>query len=79
VAKARKASKAAGKTSRVKAKPVPPVKPVPVLDPGFESLAQSEKKVTRAEVCLLLATAMRPAKERYSALQRAAIRVAQSG
>lgn len=79
VAKARKAAKAAGKTSRVKAKPVKPVKPAPVLDPGFESLAQSERKLTRAEVCLLLASAMRPAKERYSALQRAAIRVAQSG
>jgi murein DD-endopeptidase MepM/ murein hydrolase activator NlpD len=78
VAKAKKQAKAAGKTSRVKAKPVKPVKPVPILDPGFESLAQSEKKVTRAEVCLLLASAMRPAKERYSALQRAAIRVAQS-
>ena len=60
VAKAKKQAKAAGKTSRVKAKPVKPVKPVPILDPGFESLAQSEKKVTRAEVCLLLASAMRP-------------------
>jgi murein DD-endopeptidase MepM/ murein hydrolase activator NlpD len=79
VAKAKKQAKAAGKTSRVKAKPVKPVKPVPVLDPGFESLARSEKKVTRAEVCLLLASAMRPAKERTSALQRAATRVAQSG
>lgn len=80
VAKAKKQAKAAGKKpSRVKAKPVKPVKPAPILDPGFESLAQSEKKVTRAEVCLLLASAMRPAKERYSALQRAAIRVAHSG
>ena len=36
----------------------------------------AQKKLTRAEVCLLLASAMRPEKERYSALQRAAIRVA---
>jgi len=80
VAKARKQAKAAGKNpSRVKSKTVKPVKPVPVLDPGFESLAQSEKKLTRAEVCLLLASAMRPEKERYSALQRAAIRVASVG
>jgi murein DD-endopeptidase MepM/ murein hydrolase activator NlpD len=79
VAKAKKQAKAAGKTSKVKAKPVSPVKPVPILDPGFEAIAQSDKKMTRAEVCLLLASAMRPAKDRYSALQRAAIRVAHSG
>jgi murein DD-endopeptidase MepM/ murein hydrolase activator NlpD len=79
VAKAKTQAKAAGKTSKVKAKPVSPVKPVPILDPGFEAMAQSDKKMTRAEVCLLLASAMRPAKERYSALQRAAIRVAHSG
>jgi len=76
VAKAKKQAKAAGRKSSVKARPVAAVKPVPILDPGFEALAQSDRKVTRAEVCLLLASAMRPAKERTSALQRAAIRVA---
>ena len=80
VAKAKKQAKAAGKNpSRVKSKKVTPVKPVPVLDPGFESLAQSDRKLTRAEVCLLLASAMRQEKERYSALQRAAVRVAAVG
>jgi murein DD-endopeptidase MepM/ murein hydrolase activator NlpD len=79
VARARKAAKAAGKTSRVKTRPVHPVAPVPILDPGFEALAQSKKSLTRAEGCLLLASALRAGSERMSALQRAAIRVAQSG
>lgn len=79
VARAVKAAKAAGKTTRVKAKPVKPVKPVPLLDPGFESLAQSKKELTRAESCLLLATALRLGQERVSALQRAAVRVAAQG
>jgi hypothetical protein len=78
VASARKAAKAAGKKSRVKARTVPPVVPVPVLDPGFEALAQSKKNLTRAEGCLLLATTLRAGSERMSALQRAAVRVAQS-
>jgi hypothetical protein len=79
VARARKAAKAAGKTPRVKARPVHPAAPVPILDPGFEALAQSKKSLTRAEGCLLLASALRAGSERMSALQRAAIRVAQSG
>ena len=78
VAKARKAAKAAGKKSRVKARPVKPVAPEPILDPGFEALAQSKKILTRAEGCLLLATTLRAGTERMSALQRAAVRVAQS-
>ncbi|HET9939534.1 MAG TPA: M23 family metallopeptidase [Candidatus Eisenbacteria bacterium] len=78
VASARKAAKAAGKKSRVKARTVKPVAPMPILDPGFEALAQSKKTLTRAEGCLLLATTLRAASERMSALQRAAVRVAQS-
>jgi hypothetical protein len=78
VASARKAAKAAGKKSRVKARTVRTVAPVPVLDPGFEALAQSKKNLTRAEGCLLLATTFRAGSERMSALQRAAVRVAQS-
>ncbi len=80
VARAQKAAKAAGKKSRVKAKTVKPVAPVPLLDPGFDSLAQSEKGLTRAESCLLLATALRLGTDRISALQRAATRaVSHSG
>ena len=78
VASARKAAKAAGKKSRVKARPVKPVAPEPILDPGFEALAQSKKTLTRAEGCLLLATTLRPGSDRMSALQRAAVRVAQA-
>ena len=78
VAKARAKARAAGKKSTVKAKPVKPATPVPTLDPGFESAAQSKQDLTRAESCLLLATALRMGSERYSALQRAADRVAQS-
>ena len=76
VARARKAAKAAGKRSTAKVKRVEPVKPVPVLDPGFEAIAQSKKNITRAESCLLLATALRNGTERYTALGRAATRIA---
>ena len=79
VARARKAAKAAGKTSTAKVKRVEPAKPVPILDAGFEAIAQSKKNITRAESCLLLATAIRLGAERYSALERAASRVADSG
>lgn len=78
VAKARAKARAAGKKSTVKAKPVKPATPVPILDPGFESVANSKQELTRAESCLLLATSLRMGSERYSALQRAADRVAQS-
>lgn len=79
VARARKAAKAAGKKSTVRLAVIKPVKPVPRLDLGFESLAQSKKTLTRAESCLLLATALRLGAERYSALERAASRVSDSG
>jgi len=78
VAKARAKAHAAGKKSTVKTKAVKPATPVPILDPGFESAAQSKQDLTRAESCLLLATSLRMGSERYSALQRAADRVAQS-
>jgi len=79
VAKARKAAKAQGKISKVKLKKVAPAKPKPILDPGFEAFAQSNHELTRAESCLLLATALRMGPGRYSALERAATRVADSG
>ena len=79
VAQARKAAKAQGKVSKAKVKKVAPVKPKPILDPGFEAFAQSKNDLTRAESCLLLATALRLGPDRYSALQRAATRVADSG
>jgi hypothetical protein len=58
---------------------VQPVKPTPILDPGFESLAQSKKNLTRAEVCLLLASALRLGTSNVSALERAATRAAKTG
>ncbi len=58
---------------------VQPVKPMPILDPGVESLAQSKKNLTRAEVCLLLASAFRLGTSNVSALERAATRVAKTG
>jgi murein DD-endopeptidase MepM/ murein hydrolase activator NlpD len=79
VARANKTAKAAGKTSRTRARRMKPVPPKPVLDPGFEALAQSKKDLTRAESCLLLATALRMGAERISALERAATRVADRG
>ena len=55
------------------------VKPTPMLDPGFESLAQSEKNLSRAEVCLLIASALRLGSSNLSALERAATRAAKTG
>jgi hypothetical protein len=66
------------KHARRRAK-VDPVKPVPILDPGFESLAQSTKKLSRAEVCLLIASALRLGSSNLSALERAATRAAKTG
>jgi murein DD-endopeptidase MepM/ murein hydrolase activator NlpD len=63
-----------GRKTRVDA-----VKPVPILDPGFESLAQSTKKLSRAEACLLIASALRLGSSNLSALERAATRVAKTG
>jgi murein DD-endopeptidase MepM/ murein hydrolase activator NlpD len=61
---------------RIKRRVVKPVAPVPRLDPGFEALSRSDRSLTRAEACLLLASAFRIGHERTSALQRAASRVA---
>jgi len=78
-AKQAKLAKARGKPVSVKTPKVSPVKPVPLLDPGFESLAQSKKPLSRAEACLLLASALRMSPAKLSALERAAARVASSG
>ena len=79
-ARALKASKAkgAGATTkvRVKRKSVKPVAPVYRLDAGFEELAQSKRPLTRAEACLLFASAQRLGSTQVSALERAAARVA---
>ncbi|HSQ59463.1 MAG TPA: peptidoglycan DD-metalloendopeptidase family protein [Acidobacteriota bacterium] len=74
-----KAAKAKGK--KAKKVPVPKMGPVlPSIDPGFEALAKSKQKLTRAESCLLLASAVRLGTQKVSALERAAAsRVAQSG
>ena len=58
---------------------IQPVRPTPILDPGFESLAQSKKNLTRAEVCLLLTSALRLGTSNISALERAATRAAKTG
>lgn len=80
LAKAAKAAKAKGKKAK---KPrVPEVKrtpAIPSLDFGFEALAKSTDKLTRAESCLLFASALRLHSEKVSALQRAAARVPTSG
>jgi hypothetical protein len=61
---------------RIKRRVIQPVVPVPRLDPGFEALSRSDRSLTRAEACLLLASSFRIGHERTSALQRAAARVA---
>ena len=55
------------------------VKPTPILDPGFESLAESKKSLSRAEACLLLASALRLGSSNLSALERAASRASKAG
>jgi murein DD-endopeptidase MepM/ murein hydrolase activator NlpD len=72
-------ARAHGKSPRAKAIKVAPVKPTPILDPGFEALAHSKKNMSRAECCLLLASALRLGSSTISALERAATRVANSG
>ncbi len=73
-----KAAKAKGKKPR--RVPAPKMGPVlPDLDPGFEALARSKKNLTRAESCLLFASAARLGAQKVSALERAAARVSQSG
>jgi murein DD-endopeptidase MepM/ murein hydrolase activator NlpD len=85
----RKASSARAErlAKEARARGVPPakrakvqaVKPIPMLDPGFESLAQSKKNLSRAEACLLIASALRLGSSSLSGLQRAATRAANSG
>jgi murein DD-endopeptidase MepM/ murein hydrolase activator NlpD len=79
-ARALRAAKARGAGAsvrkRVKRRIVTPVPPVPRLDYGFESLAQSKRNLSRAEACLLLASTLRMGQERTSALEQAATRVA---
>ncbi|HEX7077882.1 MAG TPA: peptidoglycan DD-metalloendopeptidase family protein [Candidatus Eisenbacteria bacterium] len=79
-AKALRAAKTSGagaaKRRRVKRAVVKPVAPVVPLDPGFQQVSQSKKSLTRAEACLLLASALRLSPERVSALERAATRTA---
>lgn len=79
-ARALKASKAKGagatKRQRVKRRSVKPVAPVYGLDAGFEKVAQSKENLSRAEACLLLASAKRFGPTQSSALGRAAARLA---
>ncbi len=77
--RAAKEARAQGKRVRPSTAKVSPVKPMPILDPGFESLARSGKALSRAQACLLLASALRLAPSQLSALERAAARVANSG
>ncbi|HET9950544.1 MAG TPA: peptidoglycan DD-metalloendopeptidase family protein [Candidatus Eisenbacteria bacterium] len=74
-----RAAKAKGKPVRVKSKPVKRLPFIPPLDPGFEALAKSTERLTRAESCLLFASALRLHAEKVSALQKAASRVPTSG
>jgi len=60
---------------RVKRAVVKPVAPTARLDPGVQALAQSDHRLSRAEACLLLASAFRLGNERASALEQAAARV----
>ena len=78
---ARSTKEAAARGGRVRTRQakVVPVEPVPILDPGFSSLAQSTKNISRAEACLLLASAIRLGSSHLSALERAATRVTNSG
>jgi murein DD-endopeptidase MepM/ murein hydrolase activator NlpD len=66
-----KAKKLKKKVRLQKVKPVPPVF---TLDAGFEKLAQSDRRISRAETALLLASALRLNPARLSALERAARR-----
>jgi len=73
-----KAAKKKGKKPR--RVPAPKMGPVlPDIDPGLEALAQSKQKLTRAESCLLFASATRLGAERVSTLERAIARVPTSG
>jgi murein DD-endopeptidase MepM/ murein hydrolase activator NlpD len=71
-------TKGAGATKRprLKRRVVKPVAPVYRVDAGFEQLAESKETLTRAEACLLFASAHRLGATQLSALERAAARVA---
>lgn len=74
-----KEARARGASAPKRREKVHPVTPTPLLDPGFQSLAQSTKNLSRAEVCLLLASALRLGSSNLSALERAATRAAKTG
>lgn len=82
------AAAAARRTKQARERGLPPpkrrtkiqsVKPTPMLDPGFEAIARSEKNLSRAEVCLLIASALRLGSSNLSGLERAATRAAKTG
>lgn len=79
LAKAAKAARAKGKKVRVKVPKVKPIPAIPLLDAGFEALAKSTRKLTRAESCLLLASALRLKADKVSMLQRAAAKTPTNG
>jgi len=66
--------KAKGLKKKVRLRKVKPVEPVFTLDAGFEQIARSDRRITRAETALLLASALRLNPSRLSALERAARR-----
>jgi len=66
--------KKTGKKTRVHLAKVKPVPAVYSVDAGFEKLAESDRRITRAETALLLATALRANPKQPSALERAARR-----
>jgi len=59
---------------KVRLQKVKPVAPTYTLDAGFEKLAQSDGRITRAETALLLASALRMNPNQLSALERASRR-----
>jgi hypothetical protein len=64
-------AKAAKKGKKSRRVPAPKLTlPVPDLDAGLEALARSTKNLTRAESCLLLASATRLGEERGTATER---------
>jgi hypothetical protein len=73
-ARDRKWAKAKGKKVHIRVARVKAVAPTFTLDPGFEKLAESDRRITRAEAALLFASALRLDPNRLSALERAASR-----
>lgn len=59
---------------KVRLRKVKSVEPVFTLDAGFDKLAQSDRRISRAETALLLASALRLKPSQLSALERAARR-----